>query len=184
MAPELTFGDRFLVYLAKNLALTVNILPMTDYNKIEEIRDIIAELLTRLGLHGSVDYEESITKGLVFNINCGHDSYLLIGRQGSTLYSLQILVQSIAAKKFSGQGPVYFSLDVDDYKMKREWFLKETVRAAVEHVKKTGRAAALEPMPAFERRFIHAFLQKEFPEAESSSLGEEPHRKVVIRLKK
>jgi spoIIIJ-associated protein len=80
--------------------------------------------------------------------------------------------------------PVWFVLDVDDYKMKREWFLKETAKAAVEHIKKTGRAVALEPMPAFERRFIHAYLQENFSEVQSSSIDREPYRKVVIRPRK
>jgi len=81
-------------------------------------------------------------------------------------------------------GPFWFTLDVDDYKRKREWYLKETAKGAVDHIKKTGRAVALEPMPNYERRLIHAYLQENCPEAESSSIGNEPYRKVVIRLKR
>ncbi len=158
---------------------------MTDYSKIEIVKNLLGEILKLAGFeHADITYEESLTKGLLFNINCGSDSYLLIGRQGATLHSLQILAHAMVAKKLAGNEPLYFSLDVDDYKMKREWFLKETARAAVEHIKKTGRAAALEPMPAFERRFIHAFVQENFPEAQSTSIDREPYRKVVIRLKR
>jgi spoIIIJ-associated protein len=156
---------------------------MTDYSKIELIQKTIEDLLKHLEMENArVSYEESITKGLVFNIDCGHDSYMLIGRQGSTLHSLQILVGQMVANKL--KEPFRFTLDVDDYKMKREWFLKETAKAAVEHIKKTGRAAALEPMPSFERRFIHAYVQENFPEVESGSIGRDPYRKIVIRLKR
>ena len=156
---------------------------MTDYNKIEIVQKLIEELLRKIGTErAKVSFEESITKGLVFNIDSGPESYLLIGRQGSTLHALQALCRQIAERKL--KEPFRLTLDVDDYKMKREWFLKETAKAAVEHIKKTGRAAALEPMPSFERRFVHAYIQENFPEAESASIDREPYRKVVIRLKR
>ncbi len=156
---------------------------MTDYNKIEIVKGIITELLGQLGVSGSVEFEESITKGLVFNIS-SPDSFLLIGRQGATLHSVETLVRALAAKKLQSQEPFWFTLDVDDYKRKREWFLKETAKAAVEKLKMTGRGQALEPMPNYERRLVHAYLQEHHPEVESSSIDNEPYRKVVLRLKK
>jgi len=156
---------------------------MTDYNKIEIVKQIINEILQKCGVSGSVEFEESITKGLVFNIS-SPDSYLLIGRQGASLHALQILAQALAAKKFNSQEPFWFTLDVDDYKRKREWFLKETAKAAAEKAKMTGRAQALEAMPNYERRLIHAYLQEHHPDIESSSIDNEPYRKVVIRVKK
>ncbi len=156
---------------------------MTDYNKIDIVKNIITELLSKAGIPGSVEFEESITKGLVFNIS-STDSFLLIGRQGATLHSIQTLVRALAAKKLQSQEPFWFTLDVDDYKRKREWFLKETAKAAVEKAKMTGRAQALEPMPNYERRLVHAYLQEHCPEAESSSIGNDPYRKVVIRIKR
>lgn len=156
---------------------------MTDYDKIETIKQIIEELLQKCGVDSRVEFEESITKGLIFNIS-SPDSYLLIGRQGATLHSLQILVQALAAKKFRSEQPFWFTLDVDDYKRKREWFLKETAKGAVEQIKRTGRSVALEPMPNYERKFVHAYLQEHHPEVYTESVGDEPHRKVVIKLKR
>ncbi|MFA5991117.1 MAG: R3H domain-containing nucleic acid-binding protein [Candidatus Doudnabacteria bacterium] len=156
---------------------------MTDYNKIEIVKNIIVELLEKCGVQGSVEFEESITKGLVFNIS-SPDSFMIIGRQGSTLHAIQILVQALAAKRLQSQEPFWFSLDVDDYKRKREWFLKETAKAASERCKLTGRALSLEPMPSYERRLVHAYLQENCPDVESSSIGNDPYRKVVIRLKR
>ena len=155
---------------------------MTDYDKIEQVKNIIIQLLAQMGVPASVEFEESITKGLIFNISSPH-SYLLIGRQGATLHALQILVQALAAKRFTDGAPLWFSLDVDDYKRKREWFLKETAKAAADKLKLTGRAQALEPMPNYERRLVHAYLQEHCPNVESYSIGDEPNRKVVIKLK-
>ena len=155
---------------------------MTDYNKIEQVKQIIENLLTNAGFEARVDYEESITKGLVFNIS-SPESRMLIGRQGGTLHAIQILAQNISAKQSPSENPYWFTLDVDDYKRKREWFLKETARGAVEHLKKTGKPVRLEIMPNFERRFIHAYLQENNPEVVSESQGEDPYRRIVISYK-
>jgi len=156
---------------------------MTDYDKIEIVKNIIIELLEKCGISATVEFEDSITKGLVFNIFTP-DSYLLIGRQGATLHSLQILVQAIAGKKLNSEAHFFFTLDVDDYKRKREWYLKETAKQAAEQVKKTGRAVALEPMPNYERRYIHAYLQEHNPDILSESMGNEPYRKIVLKIKR
>jgi len=156
---------------------------MTDYDKIEQTKNIILELLQKMGITGSVEFEESITKGLVFNISAP-DSFLLIGRQGSTLQSLQVLVQALVARKLKSENPFWFTLDIDDYKRKREWYLKETAKGAAEQLKKTGRPQALEVMPNYERRFVHSYLQENYPDVESTSMGREPYRKIVIRLKR
>lgn len=156
---------------------------MTDYDKIELVKNTILELLEKCGINADVEFEESITKGLVFNISTP-DSYLLIGRQGATLHSLQILVQALSARKMQSQEPFYFTIDVDDYKRKREWYLKETAKQAAEQVKRTGRAVALEPMPNYERRYIHAYLQEHNPEVITESIGNDPHRKIIIKIKR
>jgi spoIIIJ-associated protein len=156
---------------------------MTDFEKIEKIKQLILELLHNAGFSASVEFEESATKGLVFNI-LSEESYMLIGKQGATLHALQILIQALVSKKFSGQEPLWFSLDVDDYKRKREWYLKETAKAAAEKLKNTGRSQGLEPMPAYERRFVHSFLQENEPDVFSESDGQEPYRRIILRLKK
>ncbi len=150
---------------------------------IESIKSILEGIIRSMGLEGSIEYEETITKGLVFNIFLGNDSYLLIGHRGAHLHMLETLVQAMIARKFPGQF-VRFSLDVDDYRQKREWYIKETVKGAVLHMQKTGRGTALVPMPNYERKLVHSYLQDNFPTAVSTSLGVEPYRRVVIRMKK
>jgi spoIIIJ-associated protein len=41
----------------------------------------------------------------------------------------------------------------------------------------------LEPMPALERRWIHLALRED-PDVATQSIGEEPHRRVVILRRK
>ncbi len=155
---------------------------MTDYDKADKVKKLIQDLLDQTGVQATVEYEDSLIKGLVFNIS-SKDSRLLIGRQGSTLHSIEILAHALTARAFPNEEPLYFSLDVDDYKRKREWFLKEEARNAVDQVKRTGKPVTLEPMPNYERRYVHAYMQENFPEVITGSIGEEPYRKIVIRLK-
>jgi spoIIIJ-associated protein len=154
----------------------------TREEKIALVKQFIIDITSRAGIEVNVEHEDSLTLGLVFNISTP-DPQLLIGRQGSHLHALQILVQALVAKKLAGAEPIYYSLDVDDYKRKREWFLKQTAKQAVEHAKRIGRAVSLEPMPNYERKLIHMYLQENHPDVYTESVGFEPNRKIVIKLK-
>lgn len=154
---------------------------MDDKSQSLIIRDFISDVLSAMGVEADIEIEDSITKGLIFNIQT-RDSYVLIGRQGSHLHSLQIIIQALAAKRFEGAPFPPFMIDVDDYKRKREWFLKETAKQAVLQLKRIGKPVSLEPMPNFERRLVHSYLQENFPEVTSSSVGFEPRRQIVVRM--
>ncbi len=155
---------------------------MTDYDKIEFITATITNLLAAGGITARVDYEDSLVKGLVFNVS-SRDAKILIGHQGTTLHALEHLVHSIVAKHFAGQGdPIYFSVDVDEYKRKREWYLKQLAKEAVEQLKRTGRPLTLAPMPNYERKFIHTYIQEQFPHVTSESIGNDPNRKIKLSM--
>ena len=49
-------------------------------------------------------------------------------------------------------------------------------------VKRTGKKIVLEPMPAYERKILHTSLQSS-KFVTTYSIGEEPHRKLVIEKK-
>jgi spoIIIJ-associated protein len=155
---------------------------MADFETIELVTKTITDVLSQMGVEAEIEFEDSITQGPVFNIN-SRDSYLLIGRQGAHLHALQIVVQAMINKQRAGQPVYYFTIDVDDYKRKREWYLRETAKQAVEQIKRVGNPITLEPMPNYERRLIHAYLQEHAPEVYSESVGREPQRKIIIRLK-
>lgn len=156
---------------------------MADFETIKKVQDIIEGVLAQMKIEAKVSPEDSEKNGLVFNIT-SPESYLLIGKQGANLYSLQMLLRALVSKEFKNVEPVRFSIDVDEYRSKREWFIKEIAKNAVEKVKMTGRSVSLEPMTSYERRLVHAYIQETFSEIISMSEGLEPHRKVVVSLKK
>ncbi len=154
----------------------------TDYEVIEYIQGVITTLLTTAGFRARVQYEHSISKGLVFNISTDSPK-LLIGKQGANLQALQTIVFAIVNKHYSDNpNPVHFSLDIDDYRAQRESLLKQEVKEAVSKLKYSKEPIALPAMSRYERKFVHTYIQEQFPHITTSSIGEEPNRKIVLKI--
>jgi spoIIIJ-associated protein len=143
------------------------------------IAQLVVDIASRMGIVVTVEREDSLQYGHVFNINT-HDSYALIGKAGSHLHALTVLVKMIAAKQL-GQTIPPFLIDIDDYYRKRLWHIKDMVRKGIQQVQRTGQIVTLEPMPHYERRIVHALAQEQFSGVLTGSAGREPYRYVVIR---
>jgi len=68
-------------------------------------------------------------------------------------------------------------------RQRREHTVREIALRAARQVKMTGDAITLDAMQAFERRAIHLALESD-PDVSSSSIGEEPDRRVVVGPRK
>ncbi|HCH27948.1 MAG TPA: hypothetical protein DEW35_00415 [Ruminococcaceae bacterium] len=106
----------------------------------------------------------------------GEDMGVAIGRRGETLDALQYLA-GLAANDAGGYFKV--SLNIGDYRQKREVALKELAQKVADQVISTGRSRALEPMNPYERRIIHTAIQ-EIDGVVSNSVGEGVSRRVVV----
>ena len=111
----------------------------------------------------------------------GENTNSLIGYRGETLNALQTLLSSIANKEIEEK--VRVILDISGYKDKRKKVLEELADKISKTVIKTGKKVTLEPMPAYERKIIHSRLQGN-KKVTTESIGEEPHRKIVVELKR
>jgi spoIIIJ-associated protein len=105
----------------------------------------------------------------------------LIGYRGENLYAMQNVLTAIAGKGIENR--VRVILDIEGYKAKREKTLEELAEKVAKTVMKTRKSVKLEPMQAYERKIIHSKLQ-ENPKIETISVGEEPHRRIIVSLKK
>ena len=105
----------------------------------------------------------------------------LIGYRGETLYALQSILSAVASKNLEQK--IRVILDIEGYKAKREKTLEDLAEKVAKTVIKTRKSVTLEPMQPYERKIIHSKLQGNL-RVETVSIGEEPHRKVVISLKK
>lgn len=106
----------------------------------------------------------------------GDNLGVAIGRRGETLDSLQYLT-GLSAN--AGNGYYKVSLNIGDYREKREQALTGLANRVARQVLKTGRSRTLEPMNPYERRIIHTAVQ-EINGVSSNSIGEGSSRRVVI----
>lgn len=110
----------------------------------------------------------------------GEDLNYLIGHRGDVLNQLQIILSSVASKDLEYKARVI--LNICGYKEKREKSLEELAEKLEKTVIRTKKSITLEPMTAYERKIIHTRLQNSH-KVTTTSIGEEPYRKVVISLK-
>lgn len=138
----------------------------------------IAEGIGVAGIQVAISHTE---KEYFFSISSEEDYSLLIGRRGETLDSIQYLVR-LAANHGKEEGKfAKISINVGNYRQKRENTLKEIARKNGKRVRKYGRKVTLEPMNPFERRIIHTAIS-EMEGLQSFSIGSDADRRVVIAL--
>lgn len=131
-------------------------------------------------LPDNTTYEIKKDKTAIFVSINNENLGFLIGHRGETLYAMQSILSAIAGKGIENR--VRVILDIEEYKEKREKTLKELANKIAKTVVRTRKPVKLEPMKAYERKIIHSQLQTN-NKVETYSVGEEPHRRVVIALK-
>lgn len=101
---------------------------------------------------------------------------VIIGHRGETLDSVQYLT-GLASN--NGGGYYKVSINIGNYREKREQTLCSLAKRVSEQVLRTGRTRSLEPMNPYERRVIHTAVQ-DIEGVVSASFGEGANRRVVI----
>ena len=135
----------------------------------------IKTVLAGLGCE-NVAIKASVKEDGAFIVLDGEGLGAVIGHRGETLDALQYL-SNLAAN--NGGGYYKISLNIGDYRQKREQTLTALAGRISEQVIRTGRSRRLEPMNPYERRIIHTAVQ-EIKGVTSSSVGEGSGRRVVI----
>ncbi|MFD1672100.1 RNA-binding cell elongation regulator Jag/EloR [Agrilactobacillus yilanensis] len=105
---------------------------------------------------------------------------LVIGKHGRTINSLQYLAQTYF--NHYGKGKFRITLNVGNYRQRREETLKHLADKAAREVIASGKPYLLDDMPSFERKVIHQQLADN-THVDTISEGKEPHRYVIIKSK-
>jgi spoIIIJ-associated protein len=147
--------------------------------KAEAARALVDGLLKHMGVRAQVTVRTG-TDPITLDIS-GRDLGGLIGWRGETLRALQSVTNVMFGKNLAEGERVI--VDVERYRQRREHTVREIALRAARQVKMTGDAITLDAMQAFERRAIHLALQDD-PDVGSSSIGEEPDRRVVVGPRK
>ncbi|OGS00513.1 MAG: hypothetical protein A2V88_13550 [Elusimicrobia bacterium RBG_16_66_12] len=109
------------------------------------------------------------------------DASMLVNRDGRVLESMQFLTTLMLSR--TANAPVAVQVDALSYWEKREQAILDQARRAIAEVMATGKPCRLEPMDASMRRLIHRTYASN-PDITTSSEGEGPWRKLVIRPRK
>lgn len=147
-------------------------------NNETKVDEFLISVFKAMDIDVSVESEYT-EEGININVT-GKDCGTIIGRRGETLDSLQYLASLVANK--NSDNYVRVTIDVENYRKKREETLVRLANKLASRVVKYRRKITLEPMNPYERRIIHSALQNNRM-VETYSVGEEPHRKVVIALR-
>ena len=146
---------------------------------LEAAKNFIETLLRDLGIAGEIQIHDDGNGESLITIE-GEGVSSLIGHHGDTLEAFQYLV-NLAANKKDDEGRQYtrITINIENYREKREETLRKLASKMAAKVKKTGKNVALEPMNAYERRIIHAEIQK-IEGVSTNSVGTEGNRRVII----
>ncbi len=141
----------------------------------ERVRGIVGRVVHALGLHATVDIDESADE-IRATVN-GEDLGLLIGKHGSTIDALQHLAFRAAFRGEEERKQVV--VDAAGYRERREGALHRMADRAAAEALQYARPVELEPMRATERKIVHTYLS-ERSDVETHSEGDEPDRRLVV----
>ncbi|HLW48052.1 MAG TPA: RNA-binding cell elongation regulator Jag/EloR [bacterium] len=138
-------------------------------------RRVTASLVDAMGMGASVAAREE--DGGVRVTVSGPQLAPLIGRHGQTLEALDLLVNLMTARQLGRRVPV--AVDAERYRERRREALEALTLRVAGRVRRSGRPAPLDPMPASERRFVHTLLADD-SQLTTYSEGDGPERHIVI----
>lgn len=148
---------------------------------IKNAQEFLDKIFTSMTIKADTDIrrEEDILYVDINNVDSS-DKGIIIGKRGNTLDSIQYLLSLVVNK--GNDKYIRVSLDIENYRKKREETLVRLAEKMAEKAKYTKRPVKLEPMNPFERRIIHSALQKHNG-ITTYSEGNDPFRRVVIQAK-
>ena len=147
-----------------------------EVTPLECAKEYLEEILKYMDIGDITVTAEEDENGAVITLDGENVSYI-IGHRGETLDAIQYLTGLVA--NHVDQSYYRISINIGNYREKREKTLEILGRKLAFKAIKTGQKTALEPMNPYERRIIHTAVQK-VRGASSWSEGEELQRHVVI----
>ena len=152
-------------------------LPLEETNLYSETAEYIKSIVLGLGMSECEIKEFSNEEEIYFELDCGDDYGIIIGKRGETLDAIQYLARMMANK--GNQSYKRVAINVGNYRAKREETLQILARKTAMRAVRQGRNISLEPMNPYERRIIHTAVQ-DVEGATSHSVGSDLDRRVVI----
>lgn len=162
--------------LFKSKKYKIEVIKKNDLIKF--IKNYLKELQELFGL--TINSEVTIKNDGLNVILVSENNAILIGKDGKTLTSLQLLIKQLVKKMLGVNYRV--NVDVGGYKSKKISTLEYQIKFIAKDVLRTKIEVKLDPMNSYERRIVHSVIS-EYLDLETTSEGEEPERYIVIKYK-
>ena len=146
-------------------------------SEVEEfINNFLYDITSKMGLNVKISiYEDDNIYSVKMN---SKNNAILIGKEGRTLTSLQLLVRQ-ALRNITKMN-IKVNLDVSNYKSKQEKSFEQEIKRVINDVMTSKVDTTLDPMNSYQRRIVHT-VASNYYNIETESIGEEPNRKTVIK---
>lgn len=149
-----------------------------NLDPIEEGKKYLLQLLNDLNLTGTVEVTPS-KQSITFNVNSDNNG-LIIGREGKTLQSIQVLTSQVVNQYTNKHLKVL--VDIGSYKENQSKKLEALAKKTAKEVLHSKIDAKLDPMNAYDRRIVHNALS-DWKNIQTVSNGVEPNRYLTIKYK-
>ncbi len=142
------------------------------------IKDTISEIAKNMGIGINLEVRRR-DSGISVTIFSNNNA-ILIGKNGKNVAALQLLIRQMVNSRLNT--PLSIIVDVGNYKEKRIKSIEMLAKRLAREAHKTQTEITMDSMNSYERRIVHESLADD-KYVYTTSIGEEPNRKVVIKLK-
>ncbi len=105
----------------------------------------------------------------------------VIGRHGETIRAIQKIIEVILYKQFGE--PVDILVNVNDYREKQRERLETLASQYASKTQTLKEATYIRGLSSYERKVIHEYITRNYPDLSTYSVGEGRDRRLVVNVK-
>ena len=160
--------------LFKSEKYVISVLPK------KEIVEYIKEFFNNVGKLSNIEITTEVEiEGDYFNVNLvSTNNSILIGKDGRTLNSLQIILRQIFRNQINLTEKI--NLDISNYRIDKLKKIDKEIENIIKEVISTKMNIYLDPMNAYERRYVHNLVNS-YNNVTTESVGEGSERRIIIK---
>ena len=149
-----------------------------DFKDVEHVAEYLIDVLASYLVDANIEVEDR-GRTVIYNIQTEKKG-LVIGKHGKIINSLETLAQVMTHQYVRPHVKVI--VNVGNYRERRQETLARLARKTAYQVANSKQPVFLDPLPAAERKIIHAQLAR-YSYIATHSEGKEPHRYLVVSYK-
>jgi len=150
---------------------------MIDKKDKKKIEKVFKEFFKKSTFEVAIEFGKIENGTLKLDLKAD-EPQVLIGPQGKTLHSFQMVLGKIIRKQLDQQ--IYLDIDINQYKEGKVKYLEDTAKEVADRVVLNKKEEVLPVMSSYERRIIHMTLA-ERGDITTESTGQDFERRVIVK---